>query len=48
MADFTEIALKTFDYFFVQNESSKKLLQSLGYQNVKFLATRVLIALFRF
>ena len=28
-------ALKTFDYFFVQNESSKKLLQSLGYQNVK-------------
>ncbi|TBX69510.1 3-deoxy-D-manno-octulosonic acid transferase [Flavobacterium silvisoli] len=28
-------ALQTFDYFFVQNESSKKLLQSLGYQNVK-------------
>jgi 3-deoxy-D-manno-octulosonic-acid transferase len=28
-------ALKTFNYFFVQNESSKKLLQSLGYQNVK-------------
>lgn len=28
-------ALKTFDYFFVQNESSKKLLQSLGHQNVK-------------
>ncbi|MFN3968047.1 3-deoxy-D-manno-octulosonic acid transferase [Flavobacterium sp.] len=28
-------ALKTFEYFFVQNESSKKLLQSLGYQNVK-------------
>ena len=28
-------ALKTFDYFFVQNESSKKLLQSLGFQNVK-------------
>jgi len=28
-------ALNTFDYFFVQNESSKKLLQSLGYQNVK-------------
>ncbi|WP_276977415.1 glycosyltransferase N-terminal domain-containing protein [Flavobacterium filum] len=27
--------LKTFDYFFVQNESSKKLLQSLDYQNVK-------------
>lgn len=28
-------ALKTFDFFFVQNESSKKLLQSIGYQNVK-------------
>ena len=28
-------ALNTFDYFFVQNESSKKLLQSIGYQNVK-------------
>ena len=28
-------ALKTFDYFFVQNESSKKLLQSIGFQNVK-------------
>ncbi len=28
-------ALKTFDYFFVQNESSKKRLQSLGYQNIK-------------
>lgn len=28
-------ALETFDYFFVQNESSKKLLQRLGYQNVK-------------
>jgi len=28
-------ALNTFDYFFVQNEGSKKLLQSLGYQNVK-------------
>lgn len=28
-------ALKTFDYFFVQNESSKKLLQGLGFQNVK-------------
>ncbi len=27
--------LKTFDFFFVQNDSSKKLLQSLGYQNVK-------------
>ncbi len=29
-------ALKTFNYFFVQNESSKKLLQSVGFQNVKF------------
>src|SRR5574343_1162340 len=28
-------ALETFDYFFVQNESSKKLLQSIGHQNVK-------------
>jgi 3-deoxy-D-manno-octulosonic-acid transferase len=28
-------ALKTFDYFFVQNESSKILLQELGHQNVK-------------
>ena len=28
-------ALKTFDYFFVQNESSKKLLQSIGFHNVK-------------
>lgn len=28
-------ALKTFEYFFVQNESSKKLLQSLGFQNIK-------------
>ena len=28
-------ALKTFDYFFVQNESSKKLLQNLGFTNVK-------------
>ncbi len=28
-------ALQTFDFFFVQNESSKKLLQSIGYQNVK-------------
>jgi 3-deoxy-D-manno-octulosonic-acid transferase len=28
-------ALKAFDYFFVQNESSKKLLQSLGFNNVK-------------
>jgi 3-deoxy-D-manno-octulosonic-acid transferase len=28
-------ALKTFNYFFVQNESSKKLLQSLNLNNVK-------------
>ena len=28
-------ALKTFDYFFVQNESSKKLLQNIGFNNVK-------------
>lgn len=28
-------ALKTFDYFFVQNESSKTLLQSIGFHNVK-------------
>jgi 3-deoxy-D-manno-octulosonic-acid transferase len=28
-------ALKTFDYFFVQNESSKILLQKLGFNNVK-------------
>jgi 3-deoxy-D-manno-octulosonic-acid transferase len=28
-------ALKSFDYFFVQNESSKKLLQSIGFKNVK-------------
>jgi len=28
-------ALKTFDYFFVQNESSKKHLQSIGFNNVK-------------
>ncbi|MGV3695654.1 3-deoxy-D-manno-octulosonic acid transferase [Flavobacterium sp.] len=28
-------ALKTFHYFFVQNESSKKLLHSIGYNNVK-------------
>ena len=27
--------LKTFTFFFVQNDSSKKLLQSIGYQNVK-------------
>ena len=28
-------ALKTFDYFFVQNDSSKKLIQSTGFNNVK-------------
>ena len=28
-------ALKTFDYFFIQNESSKVLLQSIGFSNVK-------------
>jgi len=28
-------ALKAFDYFFVQNENSKKLMQSLGFNNVK-------------
>ncbi|WP_310555596.1 glycosyltransferase N-terminal domain-containing protein [Flavobacterium sp.] len=28
-------ALQTFDYFFVQNESSKILLQSIGFTNVK-------------
>ncbi|EKT3957007.1 3-deoxy-D-manno-octulosonic acid transferase [Flavobacterium psychrophilum] len=28
-------ALQSFDYFFVQNESSKKLLQSIGFNNVK-------------
>jgi 3-deoxy-D-manno-octulosonic-acid transferase len=28
-------ALQSFDYFFVQNESSKKLLQSIGFTNVK-------------
>ena len=28
-------ALKTFDYFFVQNDSSKKLLQSIGFNNVR-------------
>lgn len=28
-------ALKTFDYFFVQNESSKILIQSIGFNNVK-------------
>ena len=28
-------ALKTFDYFFVQNESSKNVIQSIGFNNVK-------------
>ena len=28
-------ALRTFTYFFVQNETSKKLLQSIGFENVK-------------
>lgn len=28
-------ALKTFDFFFVQNESSKKLIQNIGFNNVK-------------
>lgn len=28
-------ALKTFDYFFVQNDNSKKLIQSIGFNNVK-------------
>jgi len=28
-------ALKTFEYFFVQNESSKNLIQSIGFNNVK-------------
>lgn len=28
-------ALQTFDYFFVQNDSSKKLLQSIGFNNIK-------------
>ena len=32
---FYRTALKTFDYFFVQNENSKKLLQSIGFNNVK-------------
>jgi 3-deoxy-D-manno-octulosonic-acid transferase len=32
---FYKNALKTFDYFFVQNESSKKLIQSIGFNNVK-------------
>ena len=32
---FYKKALQSFDYFFVQNESSKKLLQSIGFNNVK-------------
>lgn len=32
---FYKDALKTFDYFFVQNEKSKKLIQSIGFNNVK-------------
>lgn len=32
---FYKNALKTFDYFFVQNEKSKILLQSIGFNNVK-------------
>jgi 3-deoxy-D-manno-octulosonic-acid transferase len=28
-------SLKTFDYFFVQNESSKNLIQTIGFNNVK-------------
>ena len=32
---FYKNALKTFDFFFVQNESSKKLIQSIGFNNVK-------------
>lgn len=28
-------ALKNIDYFFVQNENSKKLLQNIGFQNIK-------------
>ncbi len=33
--DFYRNALKSFDYFFVQNESSKSLLQNIGFHNVK-------------
>lgn len=33
--EFYRNALKTFDFFFVQNESSKNLLQSIGFNNVK-------------
>lgn len=32
---FYRSALQTFDYFFVQNDSSKKLVQSIGFNNVK-------------
>ena len=32
---FYRSALKTFDYFFVQNDRSKTLLQSIGFNNVK-------------
>ncbi len=32
---FYRAALKAFDFFFVQNESSKNLLQSIGFTNVK-------------
>jgi 3-deoxy-D-manno-octulosonic-acid transferase len=32
---FYRAALHSFDYFFVQNESSKKLIQSIGFSNVK-------------
>ena len=33
--EFYRKALTTFTYFFVQNEASKKLLQSIGFENVK-------------
>jgi 3-deoxy-D-manno-octulosonic-acid transferase len=33
--EFYRNTLKTFDFFFVQNESSKNLLQSIGFNNVK-------------
>lgn len=32
---FYKNALKTFEYFFVQNDSSKNLIQSIGFNNVK-------------
>lgn len=32
---FYRSALQTFDYFFVQNDSSKQLIQSIGFNNVK-------------